>query len=55
MPKKGPFDLKQRQIQKIYKDNLRKSENSFFLIFIACFFIGALLLALASFIYNLVH
>jgi hypothetical protein len=54
MKKKGPFDLKQRQIQKIYKEELKlkESDHSFFLIVSACYFI---LLPFVPFIYNLTH
>ncbi|MCM3691428.1 hypothetical protein [Neobacillus niacini] len=57
MKRKGPFDLKLRQIQKIYKENLKikESDHLFFLILIGYFIFGVLLLALASFIYNIVH
>ncbi|WML37968.1 hypothetical protein RCG19_11985 [Neobacillus sp. OS1-2] len=57
MKKKEPFDLKQRQIQKIYKENLKdkKSDNSFFLILIGCFIFLVLLLALLHFVFGIVQ
>lgn len=54
MKKKGPFDFKQRQIQKIYKEEhkLKESDNSFFLIVSGCFII---LIPFIPFFYNLTH
>ncbi|MEH7095624.1 hypothetical protein [Neobacillus vireti] len=54
MKKKGPFDLKQRQIQKIYKEELmqKESEHTFFLIISGCFII---LLPLIPLTYNFFH
>lgn len=54
MKKKAPSDLKQRQIQKIYKEELsqKESDSSFFLIVTGCFII---LLPLIPFTYNYFH
>ncbi|MFK9092465.1 hypothetical protein [Bacillus salipaludis] len=54
MKKKGPFDLKQRQTQKIYKEELKlkESDNSFFLIVCGCFI---MLLPLIPLTYNFFH
>lgn len=57
MKKKSSFDLKQQHVQKIYKENLKmkKSDHSMFLIIMGGFILGAILLAIASFIYNLMN
>jgi hypothetical protein len=48
---KGPYDLKQRLIQKNYRENLKKkkteqNEKRNILFFITCVFLGLIILAI---------
>ena len=55
MKKKGPYDLEQRKIQRIYRENLANKDHLFFVVLISFFITGVLVLGLASFISNLAH